>query len=76
MSTNYFKAGISAFNLAKVANAEGGYNYYIRVHGSGAVLVVRSNVAETEFKYADGNYDADWAYTNRATLDYKDINLF
>ena len=73
--TDYFAQGIGSFYFHKQSLAEGGYNYYGRIHRSGRVLVMRQEVSSENALYADGGWDFDTAWTGRTSLTYKQINL-
>jgi hypothetical protein len=70
MSTNFKKASLSNFDIYKIAESEGGYNYYVFVHPEGQVLVMREKTDGTEYLFANGGYSPATAYTNRASLSY------
>lgn len=69
----YFDGPTDAFVVHDIAEAEGGYNYYLFIHPKGTSFIMRMNTAETEFRYADaGSAGARWA--SRATLTYSQYN--
>ena len=56
---------------------EGGtYNYYGYSRSEGSWVIMRSNSAETEYKYALGGSDYAKAWTNRASQIYKRADEF
>jgi len=73
MGTDFFAQGIGNFFLYKVAEGEGGYNYYGRLHRTGRVLIVREKTDGTEVKYADGGFGFDASCAGRTGLNYKSI---
>jgi hypothetical protein len=60
-------------SLSDVANAEGGYNYYLYTRAGGSAVIMRENTAETEYRFAllgnpgftESTVTTFW--TNRAT---------
>jgi len=74
MGTNWKKAPLTDYSIARISLAEGGYNYYCYIHSQGQIIIQRGNVAETEYKYADGgirdNLDSIWV--QRTGLTYVD----
>lgn len=69
MATKYGDSPLSDFQIAKVATAEVGYNYYLYIHALGYKIVMREKVDGTEYKYAEFT---TWA--NRAILVYVDYD--
>lgn len=49
----------------------GGYNYYALMNQKGAYVILREDVAQTEYRYfvSSVNFDTNW--TNRASLTYE-----
>lgn len=68
--TNFFGQPDN-FGIYKQILAEGGYNYYIKIHVTGRILIQRVTVAGNDFAYADGGYNVATAETDYATLEYK-----
>lgn len=69
MGTIWLDAPLSEYMIHKIAEAEGGYNYYLYIHAKGQSLVMRENTAGDEYLYAkSGQGGADWA--TRASLSY------
>lgn len=73
MGTNWKKAPLSNYSVARVAEGESGYNYYAYIHPKGQVIILRENTDGTEYKYADGGFDLTTAWTGRAGLTYVDL---
>ena len=69
--TNWKKAPLPNYMIHDIAEDEAGeetgetYNYYRYVHPKGQTIIMRTNSAETNFRYAVGS----WA--NRINLEYK-----
>lgn len=74
MATDYLGGGLDAFWLYKVSEADGGYDYYGRLHRNGDVLIQRSEIATKIMTYFYGDVDFDTAWTNKASLTYKRID--
>ncbi len=74
MATNYLKAPLSEYAISKTVEALGGYNYYMYIHSSGQVIIMRENSTGTEYKYANGGTDATTAWANKTTLTYVDYD--
>lgn len=73
MGTKWLDAPFSEYMIHKIAESEGGYNYYLYIHSRGQAIVMREKTDETEYKYADaGRGSSGWG--NRAGLDYKDYD--
>lgn len=76
--TDFLGNGLNGFRVQTQALNESGeesgetYNYYGYIHKSGQIVIMRANIDETEYKYANGgfgNFDIIWA--NRENLTYK-----
>jgi len=72
--TDFFAQGIGAFYFHKQALTESGFNYYGRIHRLGRVLIMRENISTGNIDYADGGFNFDDNWADRANLDYKAIN--
>ena len=68
--TNFFGQA-DKFAIYKPILADGGYNYYIKIHVTGRILIMRETVAGDSYVYADGGYNVATAETDYATLEYK-----
>lgn len=66
MGTKWGDTPLLNFQIAKIAENEDGYNYYMYIHALGYKIVMREKTDGTEYKYAEitGNWDT------RATLNY------
>ena len=73
MATDFLASGIGNFYLHKQEENEGGYSYYVYLHRLGKVIVRRISSDEGTIDYADGGYNLASAFSNRASLDYKEI---
>ena len=71
MPTNFKRAPLSEYDIHKVAEGVGGYNYYGYVHSYGQVIIMRETIATEDVLYADGKFDLAQAWTDKATLDCK-----
>lgn len=74
MGTNWKKAPLSDYSAHFVNEEEAGFNYYGFVHPSGQVIVMREEIATKDILYADGGFNLTNAFTNRVTLDYKELS--
>ena len=74
MGTNWRKAPLANYSVARVAEGESGYNYFAYIHTKGQIIIMRENTAGTEYKYADGEFDLTTSWAGRAGLDYKDLS--
>jgi len=74
MGTNFLKATLNTYAISKTVEGVGGYNYYMYIHPSGQVVIMRENSIGTEYKYANGGDNADVAWTNKTTLTYVDYD--
>jgi len=74
MATNYLKTPLSTYTVSKTAEDIGGYNYYMYIHSEGQVVIMRENSLGTEYKYANGQKDADIAWASKTTLTYVDYD--
>ena len=65
-----FKSITDGMKIVDTSLAEGGYNYYGSVRHNGEYVIMRENVAQTEYRFKLGadNYSANW--TIRTTLTY------
>jgi len=68
---NRFTKITDGASIADIATSEGGYNYYGYVRTNGEWVILRSNTAETEYRYCFGASDYSTAWTNRASQSYK-----
>lgn len=68
--TNFF-GQTDKFGFYKSILDEGGYNYYIKIHVTGLILVLRENLTGTIIMYADGGYNITTTESDYATLEYK-----
>ena len=68
--TNFFGQA-DKFAIYKQILADGGYNYYIKIHVTGLILIVRETTAGNDFAYADGGYNVATAEVDYPTLEYK-----
>ena len=71
MGTDFKKAPLSQYDVHKVAEGVGGYNYYGFVHSTGQVIIMRETIATGDILYADGRFSLTNAWTAKATLAYK-----
>jgi len=63
---------LEGMELIKIAEAEGGYNYYLFSRwGREEWLLMREKTDGTEYLYAIGKGSADNAWTARASKTYK-----
>lgn len=75
MGTNWKKSPLSNYSVHKVAEGEAGFNYYGYVHSArGQVIIMREEIAIKCYLYADGGFNLNQAWTDRASLAYKTIN--
>lgn len=65
-------AGASITDISQEAS----YNYYLYVRDDNSWVILRENVAQTEYRYATGISDITIAWTNRASQNYKRANEF
>ncbi|MBN1467747.1 MAG: hypothetical protein JW924_03395 [Fusobacteriaceae bacterium] len=74
--TDYLGNGIGAFYFHRQEEAGSGdiYNYYEYIHRVGKVLIMREEVATGNTAYADGGFNADTAWANKESLEYKKIS--
>ena len=68
--TDFRKAPLSQFDIVRIAENEDGYNYYLYLHPSGQVIIMREDIANKEYLYADGGTDLEGAWANRKNLNY------
>ena len=69
MGTLWGDTPLSEFQISKVAEAEGGYNYFLYIHARGYSVIMREKADETEYLYADGGFSGkNWS--SRDSLEY------
>ncbi len=68
--TNFKKAPLNEFDIVRIAENEVGYNYYLYLHPSGQVIIMREDINNKEYLFADGGNDLENAWANRASLNY------
>jgi len=75
-TTKFADSPLSEYIIHAVAKDDLNYTYYFLVHPKGRVIVMREQESSSldYYQYADGKYNLSNAYTNRATLDYKDYD--
>ena len=71
MGTDFKRTPLSKYDVHKVAEAVGGYNYYGYVHPSGQVIIMRETIATGDILYADGRFSLANAWAAKGTLTYK-----
>ena len=74
MGTDWKKAPLSQYDVHKVAEGVGGFNYYGYVHPRGQVIIMREEIATGDILYADGRFNLNSAWTDKAILTYKARN--
>ena len=71
MATKFLDAPLSEYTIHKIALAESGYNYYMYIHATGQILIMREKEDETEYLYADGGRSKAGSWASKVGLDYK-----
>ena len=66
MGTKWGDTPLSDFQIAKIAENEDGYNYYLYIHARGFKVIMREKTDGTEYKYAEKSK----AWSERATEEY------
>ena len=80
MGTDFLGNSLNNFRVAKASLDETVstgvvYNYYAYIHRSGQIVIMRGEIDETEYKYANGGFnDLDAIWAQRQTLTYVDWN--
>lgn len=62
---------IDGCNVTDIALAESGYDYYLYVRPDGSGIIMRANIAETEFRFSFFGYgDVDTIWADRENRNY------
>lgn len=64
----------SDYVIHKIANSESGFNYYLYINARGNAIIMRENIAGTDYLYANAGY-SDKQWTNRASLTYVTFDM-
>jgi hypothetical protein len=58
-------------NITYIALDVSGYNYYLFTSIDKSWVILRENIAGTEYSYAVGSSDSNTAWTNKTLCNYK-----
>jgi len=70
MPTKFQDSPLSDYQIHRIALAEGGYNYYMYIHPTGQIIIMREKTDETEYLYKDAGRSKTGAWAHRAEGTY------
>jgi len=70
MPTKFGDAPLSDYQIHRIAENEDGYNYYMYIHSTGQIIIMREKTDQTEYLYKNAGRNKTSAWANRASGTY------